>query len=207
MSKKCLENGPSVPSAWRTWRLMISASILVPVATRYLSSNSNVQLIISSYLAQICRFCWNRILTVGNGLCPACRREFSDTPAAFQPVSTEELSFVKVRSFNLPPPPPTSLTVFLYRKARRKHKEQSRKLNRVESVRQNIANPDTRVVQTNLVFVTGLPLRLADADILKRPDYFGKFGKIHRVIIKQGIVTSYLASRQQVRSHLDILVN
>ena len=105
------------------------------------------------------------------------------------------------------PPPPTSLIVFLSRKARRKHKEQSRKLNRVESVRQNIANPDTRVVQTNLVFVSGLPLRLADEDLLKRPDYFGKFGKIHRVIIKQGTATSYLASRQQVRSHLDILLN
>ena len=34
---------------------------------------------------------------MGNGLCPACRREFSDTPAEFQPVSAEEISSVKVR--------------------------------------------------------------------------------------------------------------
>ena len=64
---------------------------------------------IFSYLPQICRFCWNRILTVGNGLCPACRREFSDTPE-FQPVSTEELWSLKVRfPPSLPPVPPCLL--------------------------------------------------------------------------------------------------
>ena len=168
------------------------------MATRYLSPQSHK---ISSYLSQICRFCWNKIRTVGNGLCPACRREFSDTPAQFQPVSTEEVTFLKVRSL-LPPTSLINLSVYPL-KARRKHKEQSRKVRVVESVRRKIAKPDTRVVQTNLVFVSGLPPRLADPDLLKRPDYFGKFGKIHRVIINHGSGTSYLASRQQVRSRLN----
>lgn len=42
-----------------------------------------------------------------------------------------------------------------------------------------------RVVQKNLVFVVGLPMRLADAEVLKRHEYFGKFGKIHKVVINQ----------------------
>jgi CCR4-NOT transcription complex subunit 4 len=40
-----------------------------------------------------------------------------------------------------------------------------------------------RVVQKNLVFVVGLPPRLADAEILKKHEYFGKYGKIHKVVI------------------------
>jgi CCR4-NOT transcription complex subunit 4 len=38
-------------------------------------------------------------------------------------------------------------------------------------------------VQKNLVFVVGLPPRLADAEILKKHEYFGKYGKIHKVVI------------------------
>ena len=48
--------------------------------------------------------------------------------------------------------------------------------------RRTMVNTNTRVVQTNLMFVSGIPLRIADPELLKRPDYFGKFGKIHRII-------------------------
>lgn len=50
-----------------------------------------------------------------------------------------------------------------------------------------------RVVQRNLVFVVGLPMRLADPEVLKRHEYFGKFGKIHKVVINQS--TSYAGSQ------------
>lgn len=33
------------------------------------------------------------------------------------------------------------------------------------------------------MFVVGLPPRLADAEILKKHEYFGKYGKIHKVVI------------------------
>lgn len=42
---------------------------------------------------------------------------------------------------------------------------------------------DTRVVQKNLVFVVGLSQRLTDIEILKKPEYFGKFGKILKVVV------------------------
>lgn len=50
-----------------------------------------------------------------------------------------------------------------------------------------------RVVQKNLVFVVGLSPRLADQEVLKKPEYFGKFGKIHKVVINQS--TSYAGSQ------------
>ena len=59
-----------------------------------------------------------------------------------------------------------------------------------------------RVVQRNLVFVVGLSQRLADQDVLRRVDYFGKYGKIHKVVINQS--TSY-AGAQVIK--IDILLN
>lgn len=50
-----------------------------------------------------------------------------------------------------------------------------------------------RVVQRNLVFVVGLSPRLADPEVLKKHEYFGKFGKIHKVVINQS--TSYAGSQ------------
>lgn len=53
-----------------------------------------------------------------------------------------------------------------------------------------------RVVQKNLVFVVGLSQRLAEPDVLKKHEYFGKFGKIHKVVINQS--TSYAGSQVHV---------
>lgn len=39
---------------------------------------------------QICRFCWHRIRTDENGLCPACRKAYPENPADFKPLSHEE---------------------------------------------------------------------------------------------------------------------
>ena len=45
-----------------------------------------------------------------------------------------------------------------------------------------------RVVQRNLVFVIGLSPRLADPEVLKRQEYFGRFGKIVKVVINNHTV-------------------
>ena len=42
-----------------------------------------------------------------------------------------------------------------------------------------------RVVQRNLLFVVGIPLRLADHDILKGPEYFGKYGKVFKIAVNR----------------------
>ncbi|XP_063229601.1 uncharacterized protein LOC134534877 isoform X3 [Bacillus rossius redtenbacheri] len=118
---------------------------------------------------QICRFCWHRIRTDENGLCPACRKAYPENPADFKPLSQEEVARLK---------------------AEKRHKDQQRKQKITEN-RKHLAN--VRVVQRNLVFVVGLPMRLADPEVLKKHEYFGKFGKIHKVVINQS--TSYAGSQ------------
>ncbi|XP_022186850.1 CCR4-NOT transcription complex subunit 4 isoform X2 [Nilaparvata lugens] len=118
---------------------------------------------------QICRFCWHRIRTDENGLCPACRKAYPEDPADFKPLSQEEVARLK---------------------AEKRLKDQQRKQKITEN-RKHLAN--VRVVQRNLVFVVGLPVRLADAETLKKHDYFGKYGKIHKVVINQS--TSYAGSQ------------
>ena len=59
----------------------------------------------------------------------------------------------------------------------------------------------SRVVQKNLVFVVGLSHRLADPEVLKKAEYFGKFGKMHKVVINHS--TSYAGAQvsRAVRTH------
>ncbi|OQR79842.1 hypothetical protein BIW11_05451, partial [Tropilaelaps mercedesae] len=111
---------------------------------------------------QICRFCWHRLRTDENGLCPACRKQYSEDPANFKPLSVDEMQ----------------------QKAKNERKAKKQRL--VEN-RKHLAN--VRVVQKNLVFVVGLPPRLACQEQLKRHECFGKFGKIHKVVVNQS--TSY----------------
>ncbi|XP_059168526.1 CCR4-NOT transcription complex subunit 4-like isoform X2 [Physella acuta] len=118
---------------------------------------------------QICRFCWHRIRTDENGLCPACRKQYPEDPAEFKPLTEDELQNIKKE---------------------RKQKDVQRKQKAAEN-RKHLAN--VRVVQRNLVFVVGLSPRLADPEVLKKHEYFGKFGKIHKVVINQS--TSYAGSQ------------
>lgn len=118
---------------------------------------------------QICRFCWHRIRTNENGLCPACRKAYPEDPAEFKPLTDDEVHRIKKD---------------------RRQKESQRKQKAAEC-RKHLTN--IRVVQKNLVFVVGLSPRLCDAEILRRHEYFGKFGKIHKVVINQS--TSYVGSQ------------
>ncbi|XP_070565330.1 CCR4-NOT transcription complex subunit 4-like [Ptychodera flava] len=118
---------------------------------------------------QICRFCWHRIRTDENGLCPACRKPYPEHPADFKPLTEEELQKIKNE---------------------KKQKDIQRK-QKISENRKHLAS--VRVVQKNLVFVVGLSQRLADPEILKKHEYFGKFGKILKVVINQS--TSYAGSQ------------
>ncbi|XP_017350013.1 CCR4-NOT transcription complex subunit 4 isoform X6 [Ictalurus punctatus] len=118
---------------------------------------------------QICRFCWHRIRTDENGLCPACRKPYPEDPAVYKPLSQEELQRIK----------------------NEKKQKQNERKQKITENRKHLAS--VRVVQRNLVFVVGLSQRLADPEVLKKPEYFGKFGKIHKVVINSS--TSYAGSQ------------
>ncbi|PIO52488.1 hypothetical protein TELCIR_26206, partial [Teladorsagia circumcincta] len=59
-------------------------------------------------------------------------------------------------------------------------KQQAEKL-RISESRNHLAN--YRVLQKNLVYVVGLSPRVADPDTLRKPEYFGRFGKILKVVV------------------------
>lgn len=90
---------------------------------------------------QICRFCWHRIRTDENGLCPACRKPYPEDPADFKPLSREEVAKLK---------------------AEKRHKHQQKK-NKITEDRKVLNN--MRVLQKNLVFVVGLPNRISEAEV------------------------------------------
>ena len=79
-------------------------------------------------------------------------------------------------------------------KAEKRQKDQAKK-QKISENRKHLAN--VRVVQKNLVFVVGLSPRLADAEVLRKPEYFGKFGKMHKVVIN--LSTAYAGNQNQVR--------
>lgn len=118
---------------------------------------------------QICRFCWHRIRTDENGLCPACRRSYTESPAEFKPLADTDLQKLK----------------------KEKRQKESQKKQKAAENRSHLAS--VRVVQKNLVFVVGLAHRLADVEVLKRSEYFGRFGKIHKIVINQS--TSYAGAQ------------
>uniref|UniRef100_A0A7E4W4A5 RING-type domain-containing protein n=1 Tax=Panagrellus redivivus TaxID=6233 RepID=A0A7E4W4A5_PANRE len=106
---------------------------------------------------QVCRFCWHRIRTDENGLCPACRKPYPEDPVNFQPITPMEMQQFKTE---------------------RKQKEKKRNISECRKYLSAY-----RVLQRNLVYVVGLSSRIADPDILRRPDYFGKYGKVVKVAV------------------------
>ncbi|VDD74964.1 unnamed protein product [Mesocestoides corti] len=111
-------------------------------------------------LYQVCRFCWAKIINEENGLCPACRQPYNpDAPV--------------VRA-------PQTSSVESKRKPTKRKKEVANKPQIPKETFKLL--PELRVIQTNLVFVVGLPQWISkDKEILKGPQYFGQFGKVFKV--------------------------
>ncbi|KAK3820495.1 MAG: RING/Ubox like zinc-binding domain-containing protein [Linnemannia gamsii] len=111
---------------------------------------------------QICRFCWHHIKEDLNGRCPACRRVYSEETIEFTPISADELALIKNE-----------------KKAKEREKKEIEAMNR-----KHLSN--MRVVQKSLVYVIGLPTKLAnDEHSLRQHEYFGQYGKIAKVVINR----------------------
>ncbi|KAG9326681.1 hypothetical protein KVV02_002877 [Mortierella alpina] len=111
---------------------------------------------------QICRFCWHHIKEDLNGRCPACRRVYSEEQIEFTPISADELAMIKNE-----------------KKAKEREKKEIEAMNR-----KHLSN--MRVVQKSLVYVIGLPAKLAnDEHTLRQHEYFGQYGRISKVVINR----------------------
>eukprot|EP00039_Didymoeca_costata_P014820 m.244593 g.244593 ORF g.244593 m.244593 type:complete len:792 (-) comp16105_c0_seq21:70-2445(-) len=111
---------------------------------------------------QVCRFCWHRIRNDENGLCPACRKAYSDKPAEYNPVTMEELQKMK------------------------QEKKQRKALKKQKEIEMRKALANVRVVQKNLVYVIGLPHRVGNEEnLLRKHEYFGQYGKILKIVVNR----------------------
>jgi hypothetical protein len=96
------------------------------------------------------------------------------------------------------------INVRLQRIRSRKKQREREKKEQESTNRKQLAN--VRVVQKNLVYVLGLPLKLATEEILKSQDYFGQYGKISKVVVNKRTPTSHANSSSPAASHTGVYI-
>mmetsp|Transcript_3153 Transcript_3153/g.9000 ORF Transcript_3153/g.9000 Transcript_3153/m.9000 type:complete len:448 (-) Transcript_3153:3154-4497(-) len=147
---------------------------------------------------RVCMWCWHHIKENLNGLCPACRREYSDDPHAFSAVDREEVvknkrerqrkEKLKKRQGDKPASAqvPASLRMLQGRQmgAGGMGGMPDGRSGRA-APQDRVALQNVRVVQRDLVYVIGLPVAIAKEEILKSPSYFGQYGRISKVVINR----------------------
>ncbi|KAL6454506.1 MOT2 General negative regulator of transcription subunit 4 [Candida maltosa Xu316] len=122
---------------------------------------------------QICQFCYNNIRQNPelNGRCPGCRRLYDDESVEYKTVSAEEYKLMQLKKEK--------------REREKKQKEKEKKEMEMAN-KKHLAG--LRVVQKNLVYVTGLnpPCNPDDLHSILRSDkYFGQYGKISKIVINK----------------------
>uniref|UniRef100_A0A2P2MIE9 Uncharacterized protein LOC105628163 isoform X1 n=2 Tax=Rhizophora mucronata TaxID=61149 RepID=A0A2P2MIE9_RHIMU len=111
---------------------------------------------------EICVWCWHHIMEMAEkddseGRCPACRTPYDKQKIVGMASNCERL----VAEINM-----------------ERKKSQKAKIKPSEGRKQLSS---VRVIQRNLVYIVGLPLNLADEDLLQRREFFGQYGKVLKV--------------------------
>ncbi|ORY08514.1 hypothetical protein BCR34DRAFT_488657 [Clohesyomyces aquaticus] len=123
---------------------------------------------------QICQFCFNNIRTTMNGLCPACRRPYDESTIEFKNITPEEMAKHKLQ---------------IAQKAKKNAALRQKEAQKAEAdtlSRKHLAG--LRVVQKNLVYVTGLTPTIREdrlLETLRGTDYFGQYGKIIKIVVSK----------------------
>ncbi|KAJ0765335.1 putative transcription factor C2H2 family [Helianthus annuus] len=115
----------------------------------------------------ICVWCWHHIMDMAEkddteGRCPACRTPYNKEKIVGTASKCERLV--------------AEMSV------EKKQKSQKGKTKASEG-RKHLSS--VRVIQRNLVYIVGLPLNLADEELLQRKEYFGQYGKVLKVSISR----------------------
>jgi CCR4-NOT transcription complex subunit 4 len=120
---------------------------------------------------QVCQFCYNNIRHNLNGLCPACRRPYSDENVEYRQVSQEEWKQDHMRQTR--------------KEKERRQKEREKK--DVDQVPKKHLS-GMRVIQKNLVYVIGLNPNIPTEELhntLRGDQFFGQYGKIQKIVINK----------------------
>ncbi|OQN95487.1 hypothetical protein B0A48_18334 [Cryoendolithus antarcticus] len=123
---------------------------------------------------QICQFCYNNVKNNMNGLCPACRRPYNDADIQYKLITPEETAAHKSRQAQK-----LKKTQQLLQKERQRAEADSLS-------RKHLAG--LRVVQKNLVYVTGLSPNVDEDELLQTlrgKEYFGQYGRIIKIVVSK----------------------
>lgn len=143
---------------------------------------------------QICQFCYNNIRQNPelNGRCPGCRRLYDDESVEYKTVSAEEYKLMQLKK----------------EKRDREKKQKEKEKKEMEMVnKKHLAG--LRVVQKNLVYVTGLnpPCNPDDLHSVLRSDkYFGQYGKISKIVINKKTPTTQTSTHHHQNPGLVVYV-
>ncbi|CAJ2505272.1 Uu.00g126660.m01.CDS01 [Anthostomella pinea] len=123
--------------------------------------------------SQICQFCFNNLKNNLSGLCPACRRPYDEKDIEFKVVTHEEEAEFRAN---------------IQKNQKKRATEQRQKeVQKREAEKENRKNlQGVRVVQKNLVYVTGLTPTVREDELLKtlrKPEFFGQYGNIQKISI------------------------
>ena len=117
-------------------------------------------------------WCWHRIRETESGLCPACRTPYGEDPHQFSAVDVEEV--LKANKEN--------------EAAAKRQRQQQLTEDGVDAMavpqdRTQLAN--MRVIRRNLVYAVGLPPNIATEENLRKPEFFGQYGKISKIVLNR----------------------
>ncbi|KAL3523409.1 hypothetical protein ACH5RR_016243 [Cinchona calisaya] len=115
---------------------------------------------------QVCVWCWHHIIDMAEkdkteGRCPACRTVYDKDKIVAMQANCERAAEKHCSRKSKPP------------KAKPKTNE----------VKKDLTN--ARVIQRKMAYVIGLPLSLADEDLLQRKEYFGQYGKVSKISLSR----------------------
>ncbi|KAK4549545.1 hypothetical protein LTR36_006542 [Oleoguttula mirabilis] len=123
---------------------------------------------------QICQFCYHNVKTNMNGLCPACRRPYNDKDIEYKVITPEETAAHKARQAQRA------------KKTQAALQKERQKAEADHLSRKHLAG--LRVVQKNLVYVTGLSPTTQEDQLLQTlrgDEYFGQYGKIIKIVVSK----------------------
>lgn len=129
---------------------------------------------------QICQFCYNNIRQNPelNGRCPGCRRLYDDESVEYKTLTAEEYKAQQLKKER--------------REREKKQREKEKKELEIAS-KKHLAG--LRVVQKNLVYVTGLNPPCPSEDlhsVLRSDKYFGQYGKISKIVVNRKSPTGHV---------------
>ena len=135
-------------------------------------------------------WCWHRIRESETGLCPACRTPYGESPHQFTALEVEEVLKANKEA-----------QAAAKRERQNHHHSNSStgsNLGDAEQDNQSAASSDLpkdrtqlanmRVIRRNLVYAVGLPVLIASEEVLRKPEYFGQYGKIAKIVLNRAQV-------------------